>query len=213
MYLPPQFRVRDRAWTVELIERHPFGLLITGDAAYPLVSHVPVVAEMRNDELWLVGHVAAANPHAESIRAHACATIVVQGAHAYVSAAWYEEPYATVPTWNYVAAHACGHLQPCDAWHAVRRLTERMERDRNEPWLAEGLAPGYRESQLRGIVAFELRAESVYAKAKLSQNRTQEDRGRVIEQLAASSDQTDRECAEAMRTIEPPLVDRDAHGR
>jgi predicted FMN-binding regulatory protein PaiB len=30
MYLPPYFEVDDRAWVVDLIERHPFGLLVTG---------------------------------------------------------------------------------------------------------------------------------------------------------------------------------------
>ncbi len=104
MYLPPQFEVNDRAWVMELISRNPFGSLVTAGAAYPRVTQLPVVASLQDGKLRVVGHVARANPHADSILEGEPATIVVQGPHAYVSASWYERPYETVPTWNYVAA-------------------------------------------------------------------------------------------------------------
>ena len=198
MYLPPAFEVTDRAWIAELIERHPFGLLVTSESAYPRASHLPIVAQAVDDGLRLVGHVAAANPHAESIRAGSPATIVFQGAHAYVSAAWYEQPYETVPTWNYTAVHVNGRLRECDAREALELLAERVEGNAPGAWDPAKLDSGYLANQLRGIVAFELRSERVLAKAKLSQNRTQADRRRVIARLVASSDQTERECGEAM---------------
>ncbi|MGC1986482.1 MAG: FMN-binding negative transcriptional regulator [Candidatus Cybelea sp.] len=198
MYVPPLFEVTDRRWILELIDRHPFGMLVTSDAEHPRVSHLPLVADERDDGLWIVGHVARGNPHSQSIRRGVPATLVFEGPHAYVSAAWYEAPYETVPTWNYTAVHANGRLQEYDAWTAVKLLSEKMERGKPDPWEPSGLAVDYRESQLRGIVAFELRAEKIYAKAKLSQNRTMADRLRVIENLKASADQIDRECAEDM---------------
>lgn len=202
MYIPPQFEVNDRAWIRELIDRYPFGMLVTADAEFPRVSHLPLVATERDDGLWIVGHVARANPHVDSIRNQALATIVFAGAHAYVSAAWYEEPYETVPTWNYTAVHACGRLHEYDSWSAVTLLSKRMERGKTDPWDPQLLSVEYRESQLRGIVAFELRAEQIYAKAKLSQNRTMADRLRVIGHLQPSEDQTDRACAlEMLRAI------------
>ena len=205
MYVPPLFEVTDRSWTIELIERYPFGMLVTADAEYPRVSHLPFIAQERGDELWIVGHVARANPHAHSIRDGVPATIVFEGAHVYISAAWYEAPYETVPTWNYTAVHANGRLAEFDAWTAVRLLSEKMERGTPNPWEPSRLTVDYRESQLRGIVAFELRAEKIYAKAKLSQNRTMADRLRVIARLEASADQTDRECAaEMIRTLPRP---------
>ena len=76
VYVPPLFEVTDRGWILELIDRHPFGMLVTSDAEHPRVSHLPLVADERDDGLWIVGHVARANPHAESIRqrrtGHAC---------------------------------------------------------------------------------------------------------------------------------------------
>jgi transcriptional regulator len=202
MYLPPQFEVNDRAWVMELIDRNPFGSLVTAGAPYPRVTQLPLVARPREGELRVVGHVARANPHSRSILEGEPATILVQGPHAYVSASWYERPYETVPTWNYVAAHLCGRLRECDAWEAVRLLAERTEGAAG--WDPQRLDPGYRDGQLRGIVAFEMRVEELYAKAKLSQNRTQADRERVLEHLAASKDQIERACAAEMARFLAP---------
>lgn len=204
MYVPPQFEVTDSAWVLELIARHPFGLLVTGDAEYPCVSHLPLIAQERDDGIWLIGHVARLNPHARSIMAQALATVVFTGPHAYVSASWYEEPYATVPTWNYTAAHLCGRLRRYDAWEAVKLLSAKMESGRADSWDPEQLPQAFRENQLRGIVAFEMHAEVVYAKAKLSQNRTAADRERVMRKLRVSADQIDRECAQAMVLSQSP---------
>jgi transcriptional regulator len=196
MYVPRHFEVTDRAWILELIERHPFGMLITGDGEYPRVSQIPMVVQEREGAIWAIGHVAKANPHTALIAAEAPATLVFSGPHAYVSASWYEEPYETVPTWNYTAARLCGHLRPYDAWRAVKLLSAKMEGARS--WNPELLDPNYRTGQLAAIVAFELRADAIYAKAKLSQNRTDADRRRVIDRLLSSANEGDRECGDVM---------------
>jgi len=201
MYVPAQFEITDGAWVIELVERYPFGLLVTGEAEYPHVSHIPMIAQERDGELWLLGHVARENEHARSIAAGASATLVFQGPHAYVSASWYEEPYATVPTWNYTAAHVCGKLRECDPWPMLELLSAQLEGDGAGAWDPDRLDPAFVARQLRAIVGFELHAEIVYAKAKLSQNRTDADQARVIEKLLASPDQTDRECGEAMLLV------------
>jgi transcriptional regulator len=204
MYLPPYFKVDDRAWVVELIGRHPFGSLVTADAEYPRVSHVPLVCRENEGRFEVIGHVARGNPHAQSILEGARATIVFQGPHAYVSASWYEEPYETVPTWNYTAVHVLGGLREYDAWQAVTLLSTKMEGTGAAAWDPQRLRTEYRAKQLQGIVAFALVAERIYAKAKLSQNRTKADRMRVISRLEASDDQVARECGQEMEAIGEP---------
>lgn len=202
MYIPPAFSVDDRRWAMALMERYPFGLLVTCENPYAVTTHLPMLAFERDGDLYVAGHVAAANPHVKSIASGAPATAIFTGAHAFVSASWYEEPYKTVPTWNYSAVRASGRLQACDARDVVRLLSERFEGDAPGAWRIDGLAPEYVVKQLRGIVAFEMRVEALDAKAKLSQNRTPEDRARVQRALANSEDPIDRECAAAMRAME-----------
>jgi transcriptional regulator len=198
VYIPPRFEIDDLGWILRSIDENPFAMLVTCDGEYPRISHLPMIAQANGNDLRIIGHVARANPHVESILAHAPATIAFLGPHAYVSASWYEEPYATVPTWNYIAVHARGRLAEYDAWTAVKLLTAKME-GVGGAWDPERLPVDVREDQLRGIVAFELRVEALFAKAKLSQNRTAEDVRRVIERLSELSRESDRLCADAMR--------------
>ena len=201
MYIPPAFSVDDRRWAIALMERYPFGLLITCEGSYPTTTHLPMFPFERDGALYVAGHVAAANPHAKSISANERATAVFTGAHAFVSASWYEQPYATVPTWNYSTVRASGRLQVASGRDVVHELAVRFEGDAAGAWHIEGLPPEYLEKQLRGIVAFEMCVEILDAKAKLSQNRTPEDRARVERALMASDDPMDRDCAAAMREI------------
>jgi transcriptional regulator len=199
MYTPPAFEVEDRGMALELIAGYPFGLLITVPGDVPQITHLPMLAEMRGEEMWVLGHVARANAHAKAIFEGVAATVVFEGAHAYVSASWYEEPYRTVPTWNYEAVHAEGRLAEGDAYRTLALLTEKFEAGRPDAWDMTRLDIGYLEGQLKGIVAFEMRVEALRMKAKLSQNRTPADRDRVADALEKSPYGIERACAAAMK--------------
>lgn len=210
MYVPQAFSVADRGFALELISRYPFGLLIACSGDYPEATHIPMLAQERDESLWIVGHVARANPHAAAILDGERATAVFRGPHAYVSAGWYEEPFGNVPTWNYTAVQASGRLAQCDARPILALLTARFEGDRTDPWQIERLEPAYNERQLGGIVAFEMRVERLHSAAKLSQNRSPADRARVEAQLAQSKRPEERDCADAMRAIQSPEDDNGA---
>ncbi|MBV8148662.1 MAG: FMN-binding negative transcriptional regulator [Candidatus Eremiobacteraeota bacterium] len=199
MYVPRAFSMEDQNWASELIERYPFGLLISCTGVDPLTTHLPMYATPRDDVLSLWGHVARANSQAEAILAADRATAVFSGPHAFVSASWYEEPYITVPTWNYTAVYAAGVLRECDPRPVVDALAARFEGEERQAWSSRGLDAAYLDLQLRAIVAFELRIDRLIAKAKLSQNRTAADRQRVIDNLSHSSDPIARDCAAAMQ--------------
>ena len=213
MYVPSAFSVADRRFAVDLIARYPFGLLVTSEGAYPHATHLPMLAQERDGELWIVGHVARANAHATSIVSRQSAAAIFEGPHAYVSAAWYEKPSTNVPTWNYTAVHASGRLAECDAESVLIALTAVFEEGGANPWRLGEIDAEYYERQLRGIVAFEMRVERLHAAAKLSQNRSAADRARVVAELSRSERSLDRECAQAMIAVqespaETPTLDR-----
>jgi transcriptional regulator len=158
-------------------------LVTVGTDGYPLSTLLPVIW----DEERLVFHFARANPHWRSIEPETPGLAVVTGPEAYISPAWYAskaEHGRVVPTWNYSAVQFRGRVTVHDdpEWlrEAVTRLTDLHEHTREKPWAVADAPASYVEKQLRAIVGVELSIESVEAKAKLSQNRSEEDQDGVI---------------------------------
>jgi transcriptional regulator len=174
MYRPATADRNDPAVANEIIDAHPFALLITADASGALTtSHLPIL----RDEDCLVGHVALQNPHARLEAATALA--IFQGPHGYVSPTWYGRPEQHVPTWNYVAVHVSGRLEALKAEEtalAVDRMVERFE----AVWT---VAPDVSGKLSGGIRGFRLRMDHVETRLKLSQNRDEADAVRVSERF------------------------------
>jgi transcriptional regulator len=178
-------------------------LVSTGPDGYPLATRLPVVW----DGDRLVMHIARANPHWRAVPADATvpALAVATGPEAYVSPAWYAskaEHGRVVPTWNYSAVHLTGRLRRHDdpEWlrQAVTLLTDLHEGRRAEPWAVTDAPAAYVDQQLRAIVGLELEVERVEAKAKLSQNRSAEDRAGVVAGLRAEGGAREAQVADAM---------------
>lgn len=163
-------------------------LVTVGTDGLPDATFLPVLWE--GDRL--VGHLARASAHWRRIVDGAPALAIVTGPDAYVSPGWYAskaEHGRVVPTWNYSVVHLRGEVRVHDdaAWvrGLVTRLTERHESSRAAPWAVSDAPEDYVEKNLRPIVGVELVVTSVQAKAKLSQNRSDEDRAGVASGLAA----------------------------
>lgn len=201
IYLPDAFHETDRHALHELIESYGFATLISLDETEPMITHLPLLLDRgRGSHGTLIGHFARANPHWRKLEERPEATAVFHGPHAYVSPSWYGvQP--SVPTWNYAVVHASGRArllhEPQALEHITRRLVETFESPRPEPWRME-LPSDFHQRMLAGIVGFEIEIALLRGKFKLSQNRTLEDRRRVVTQLAAGSP-TDQELAELMR--------------
>ena len=185
----PRFNVMDADDVRPFVEAVATAQLVTvGADGTPDATFLPVLWE----DGRLVGHLARANPHWRRIVDGSPALAIVTGPDTYVSPSWYAakaEHGKVVPTWNYSVVHLRGRISVRDDADWVRglvtRLTDRHEADRAEPW-AVGAAPAdYVTKNLRPIVGVELLVESVEAKAKLSQNRSDDDRQGVARGLAA----------------------------
>jgi len=164
-------------------------LVTAAGDGYPVATLMPF---LRDGDRVLM-HMARANPHWKSIEAGTPALAIVAGPQAYVSPAWYatkKEHGRVVPTWNYSAVHLTGRVtavhDPVWLRDLVERLTDRHEQGRADAWSVTDAPPDYIEKQLRAIVGIELVVERVEAKAKLSQNRSDEDRAGVIDGLEAA---------------------------
>ena len=207
LYLPDAFAPAERAAAARLLHDHPFATLVTPASPEPWLSHVPLLFQPSCEPHGtLIGHVARANPHWRHL-AGAESIAVFHGPHAYVSPSWYGEPAATVPTWNYAIVHAHGAVDviddPLESRRILEALVHRFEAHRERPW--ELAMPESRVETLVGaIVAFRMRIRRLDAKFKLSQNRTREDRARVIAALEAEQHAEAEATARWMRGYADP---------
>jgi len=192
MYQPEQHREDRLDVQHDLIETHPFGLLISHDSEGLQANGLPFLLQRATGPFGrLQAHIARANPQWRELDG-ADVLVVFQGPLTYVTPAFYETKRETgkvVPTWNYAMVQARGtaHVRSDTAWldTQIAALTDRHEADRPKPWHVSDAPRPYIEAQLRGIVGIEIEIRSLEGKWKVSQNRPEADRSGVAEGFAA----------------------------
>ncbi len=195
MYLPKHFRA-DEHEASELLDGIRAADLVTPTADGLFATFLPLIHDhSESSHGSLLGHVARKNDHWR-LQPSGESLVIAHGPDGYISPAWYaskREHGRVVPTWNYITAHIYGQLVVHDdpRWleGLVRRLTDRQEAERREPWSVDDAPRDYTAAQLKAIVGVELRITKVEAKAKLGQNRSSADIDGVIDGLQARGDQ------------------------
>ena len=209
LYVPPHFRATDPDQALRLMDEHPFAMLISQDGTgEPFVSHLPLLAERSADNtVRLTGHMSRHNDQWRHFQTHPSALAVFRGPHAYVSPTWYQTH--DVPTWNYVVVHVRGPVRLVEDHRALVRLlarmSERFEGTAEGAWRF-GLPDDLRSPAdlTAAIVGFELQAETVDTKLKLSQNRSDADRRGVERGLLARGGEAASQVLEWMRRLRAP---------
>jgi transcriptional regulator len=188
LYTPAHFSTQDRAAIARLMHEHAFATLVTPAAPEPMVSHLPLLLLPGCEPHGtLLGHFARANPHWQHAR-EVESIAIFHGPHAYISPSWYAQPERMVPTWNYASVHAHGTLEmiddPVAAQGIIDALVQRFEGPRASPWQFKR-DERERNALMGAIQTFRMRIRRLDAKFKLSQNRSRDDRSRVITALRA----------------------------
>ena len=191
MYQPPHHREDRLDVQHALIERHPFGLLISTGPDGLLANGLPFLLRREAGALGtLAAHMARANEQWRTLDGQSV-LVVFQGPQIYITPAFYETKRETgkvVPTWNYAMVQARGvaRVHADSAWldGQIGALTDRHEENRPRPWAVEDAPRPYIESQMRGIVGVEIEIAAIEGKWKVSQNRPEADRRGVAEGLA-----------------------------
>jgi transcriptional regulator len=191
MYVPPAFRLDDPAARLAVMCAHPFALLVTAGGDGIAATPIPVLVDPdEGPHGTLYGHLARPNPQTAHLAAGTEAVVWFNGPHAYVSPRWYAARSENVPTWNYVAVEARGRphlLDDATTDAIVARLSDAYEPD-PDGWRLDEYEPRRRTAMVRGIVGFAMPIDAVAGKAKLSQNKTPDDRAGVIAALRAGTD-------------------------
>lgn len=200
MYIPEHFRVREHADAIAFMRANRFAILVSSMPGGPFATHAPLSIRESQDQLLIRGHVAKANQHWKHLEQQPQCLTIFHGAHAYVSASNYEAR-ENVPTWNYGAVHVYGRARvfsaPEELLVVLHELMDVFEPSYAEQWAS--LSDAYRERMLSHIVGFEIVAEKIEAKFKLSQNRTRREQSNVMASLGAAEDTTISGVASLMR--------------
>jgi len=212
MYNPSHFRESRPEILQAAMAAHPLATLVTLNAAGLCTSHIPLLFDPTVGALGtLRGHIARSNPQWREYRPEISALAIFRGPQHYISPSWYpskQEHGKVVPTWNYVIVEAAGPMRIIEEpeWLLanVRALTEAQEHNRPEPWSVTQAPAEYITKLLGAIVGIEIAVERLEGKWKMSQNRGEEDRKRVIEELAKLDSGEAHEVA--------ALVERTRHG-
>ncbi|MBK6703462.1 MAG: FMN-binding negative transcriptional regulator [Caulobacteraceae bacterium] len=162
------------------------------------------------------GHIARADPQWK--QGPGKGLIVLSGAEAYVTPAWYPskaEHGKTVPTWNYEAVHITGAVEWFDdaarLEGVVAELSRVHEQDRAAPWTIEDAPRTYIDALLRGFIGVTLKAERVEAKRKMSQNKSDADFRGVERGMAAGGEPMAHEVAALLRETRAVADDPDGN--
>lgn len=200
------YQENDKERLLEFMRRFSFAVVVSVSEGRPVATHLPLTVKVEGDLVRLRGHFAKANPQWRDIEGSEVLA-VFNGPHAYVSPRHYDA-FESVPTWNYLAVHAYGEARvsrdPAANEELLYELIGANEPGYRDRW--EQLPERYREGMLRGIVGFELRVTRLEGKAKLSQNKTEEERRRIAEALASSEDPVERATGEEMARREAERI-------
>ena len=196
MYTPPYFAMNDAARIAEFLRANSFGVLISFADGELCATHLPFLYDAEQNALF--AHMARANPAWRDLEGQS-ALAVFSGPHAYVSPSWYGEP-ESVPTWNYAAVHVSGTCSLLEDGGQLAALLHRTVRfyEPGSALLSQADEPFYR-GMMKGIVGFRIDIARIEGKAKLSQNKSEVVRGRVLEHLAKSDDAGAQGVARLMR--------------
>lgn len=204
MYIPKHYLETDRQEILDFIRKYSFGCIVTVKDNYPTATHLPFVLEEKDNELLLTSHFAKANPQWKEVIENDC-LIVFSEPHAYISPSHYDNK-ESVPTWNYLAVHVYGkgELMKSDeeSMMQLESMIRSFEAVYHIQW--EQLSMEYKLKMMKGIVAFKIKVANIQAKKKLSQNKNQNERQRIISSLEKSLNSNENQIADYMRNLEKP---------
>ena len=196
MYVPPHNEEPSREVLFDLIQNNVLGVLITHGSGGLDANHIPFELDSSAGALGTLRcHVARSNPVWQDVSSGDEVLVVFRAADAYISPQWYpskHEFHKQVPTWNYLVAHAHGHITVHDDERFVRRnvakLTHRHESTQPVPWKMGDAPRDFIDTLVKEIVGLEIEITRLVGKAKLSQTKEPRDIRNAGEVLVAQGD-------------------------
>lgn len=199
MYIPKTNLTTDKNEIVAFMKQFSFATIITANNNFPTATHLPFVVTTKNEDIVLTSHFAKANQHWQDIENNKV-LVIFSEPHAYISTKNYDKEL-NVPTWNYISIHAYGQgkliTETEKAFSVLEATIDNYEASYRKHW--DSFPEDYKLKMSKGIVPFEILVTDLQAKNKLSQNRTETEQRKIIENLSKSNDTNEKIIAEYMK--------------
>ena len=188
----------DQSEIIEFMKRFSFATIISNKENVPIATHLPFIVESINGELFLISHFARANEHWKYLE-NQSVLVIFSEPHAYISTSNYDKEL-NVPTWNYLSVHAYGNIEiiidEAQMSELLQKTIKTYDNSFGSKW--NEFTEDYKERLTKGIVGFKLKVNDLQAKKKLSQNRTETEKNKIINSLSESADSNEKLIAEYM---------------
>jgi len=201
MYNIPYFKANNHTEVLSFMKAHPFVVLCgIGLDAKPIATHLPVIIIEREGRIFLQAHSMRKQEHTIAFESNQQVLAIFHGAHSYVSATLYE-PNNTASTWNYTAVHASGILRLLNddgLYNLLKTLTNHFEGSSHTSASFENLSEDYVRTHMKAVVAFEIEVTNLQHVFKLSQNKTEYEKGTITQHLT-NGNQDEQAVAASMK--------------
>ena len=202
MYIPKYYLTENRTEILAFMRKYSFATIVSATDNKPVASHLPFVVEEVGEDIMLHAHFSKANEQWKQISNNEVLVIFTEP-HAYISPTHYDS-YQSVPTWNYLSVHAYGKAEIITDSEKGFRDLEQMINIHEQSYLAQwkSLPDEYKKAMYNGIVPFQIKVTDLQAKKKLSQNKKEAERERIISTLEKSADTNEQQIAAYMKQHE-----------
>jgi transcriptional regulator len=199
MYIPAHYKIENPELTKSFITQYNFGLLLCNGSETPTATHIPFYFQEKNNESYLITHVAKANPQWKFFETNKKCLVIFEGPNGYVSPSLYSAKQ-NVPTWNYMAVHVTGEVELIHDDKEMRELMHLTMEGAEKAFIDQynSLPSEYLNAMYSAIVFFRIKVTGIETKFKLSQNKPEEDQARVADKFEADGN---RALADWMRKI------------
>ena len=189
MYVPKTFEAPSIEHVRSFVEDNGFATLVSAASGDIMATHTPLMIETIHDEEFLTGHIARGNQQHHAFGNDRPLLAIFIEHHSYISSSWYD--HINVPTWNYIAVHIKGTTTIMDGEElkqSLKNLVSKYEPKDGSGFSVDDMPKEMLSREMKGIVGFRMRIDSIEASYKLSQNRHDADYQNIISKLRARGD-------------------------
>lgn len=197
MYKFPYYTEENQQAVIEFMKKNSFAVIIGIAETYPVATHIPLEVDVDSaGKIFLSGHIMKKTDHHIAFEKNNNVLVIFNGPHTHVSASWYSNP-AVGSTWDYMAVHAKGKIIFTDesgTIDVIKRITDKYEGlDKSSSF--SKLSEEYIQQMAKAIVGFSIEVETLENTFKLSQNKDEESKRNIIEQLMKRGDDNSKAIA------------------